>query len=59
VEPFQRLIAERRLLAHRYTGFWQAMDTFKDQQALEQLQAQGDAPWQVWKRPPRAAPAAG
>ena len=59
VEPFGRLIAERRLLAHRYTGFWQAMDTFKDHQALEKLHGQGDAPWQVWKQPAQRTPAAG
>src|SRR6185437_10405320 len=29
-EPFQRLISENALLAHKYTGFWQCMDTFKD-----------------------------
>jgi NDP-sugar pyrophosphorylase family protein len=38
------------LLAYRYDGFWQAMDTFKDRQALEQLYSDGDAPWEVWKR---------
>ena len=51
VEPFQRLIAERRLLAYRYEGFWQAMDTFKDRQVLEERHRLGDAPWQVWKQP--------
>jgi glucose-1-phosphate cytidylyltransferase len=50
-EPFQRLIAERKLMAYRYDGFWQAMDTFKDHQALEQLNLAGDAPWKVWQRP--------
>ncbi|HSS95393.1 MAG TPA: hypothetical protein VLK33_00105 [Terriglobales bacterium] len=46
-EPFQRLIAEKKLLAHKYTGFWQCMDTFKDKQRLEELN-QGSAPWKVW-----------
>lgn len=46
-EPFQRLIDRRALLAYRYTGFWQCMDTFKDKQALEELN-QGEAPWKVW-----------
>ena len=52
VEPFKRLIDARQLLAYRYDGFWQAMDTFKDQQVLERMHAQGEAPWQVWRRPP-------
>ena len=36
-EPFQRLIEKRALLAYKYTGFWQCMDTFKDKQHLEEL----------------------
>lgn len=50
-EPFQRLIAERKLVAYHYDGFWRCMDTFKDRQALEDLCASGDAPWEVWKAP--------
>lgn len=46
-EPFQRLIDKQALLAHRYTGFWQCMDTFKDKQLLEELN-QGAAPWKIW-----------
>lgn len=46
-EPFQRLIEKRALLAHKCTGFWQCMDTFKDKQRLEELN-QGPAPWKVW-----------
>ncbi len=48
-EPFQRLINERRLTAHRYDGFFVAMDTFKDKQILDELYSRGDAPWEVWK----------
>ena len=36
-EPFQRLIEKKALLAYKYTGFWQCMDTFKDKQHLEEL----------------------
>lgn len=48
-EPFQRLIDQRALLAYKYTGFWQCMDTFKDKQQLEELN-QTSAPWKIWKR---------
>jgi glucose-1-phosphate cytidylyltransferase len=48
--PFSRLISERRLGAYRYRGFWMAMDTFKDKQALDVLYEQGNAPWEVWRR---------
>ena len=48
-EPFQRLIQQQALLAYKYTGFWQCMDTFKDKQRLEELaQGTGTAPWKVW-----------
>ncbi|GAB2955467.1 glucose-1-phosphate cytidylyltransferase [Hymenobacter coalescens] len=50
-EPFQRLIAQDRLLAHRHEGFWAAMDTFKDKQTLDELHAHGPAPWEVWRLP--------
>jgi glucose-1-phosphate cytidylyltransferase len=46
-EPFERLITRRALLAQKYSGFWQCMDTFKDKQHLEELN-QGAAPWKVW-----------
>ena len=58
-EPFTRLIDERQLAAHRHTGFWHSMDTFKDRQALEDRHSRGDAPWLVWKSPSRVEPAAG
>jgi glucose-1-phosphate cytidylyltransferase len=48
-EPFQRLIEKQALLAQKYDGFWQCMDTFKDKQRLEELN-QGAAPWKVWDR---------
>jgi glucose-1-phosphate cytidylyltransferase len=46
-EPFERLIQQRRLLAHKCTGFWQCMDTFKDKQRLEELN-DTRPPWKVW-----------
>ena len=47
-EPFQRLVACQRLTAYEYDGFWMSMDTFKDRQQLEDIYAQGSAPWEVW-----------
>ncbi|NIA25986.1 MAG: glucose-1-phosphate cytidylyltransferase [Gammaproteobacteria bacterium] len=48
VEPFARLIKDHQLTAHRHTGFWAPMDTFKDKQLLDDLYRNGHAPWQVW-----------
>lgn len=47
-EPFERLIAEQRLLAFPFDGFWRPMDTFKDKVELDRIAAVGDPPWQVW-----------
>jgi glucose-1-phosphate cytidylyltransferase len=47
-EPFQRLVAARRLAAYEYDGFWMSMDTFKDRQQLEEIYATGRAPWELW-----------
>jgi glucose-1-phosphate cytidylyltransferase len=49
-EPFQRLIAERKLYAHRYEGFWKAMDTFKDKITFDRMDGTGDRPWEVWRQ---------
>jgi glucose-1-phosphate cytidylyltransferase len=50
-EPFQRLIQEQQLVAYKYSGFWAAMDTFKEKQRLEDIFMGGNAPWEVWKSP--------
>ncbi len=47
---FPRLIAERQLAAYDYTGFWKAMDTFKDKVELDKLVGKGNPPWEVWRR---------
>jgi glucose-1-phosphate cytidylyltransferase len=49
LEPFQRLIREKQLMAYEHNGFYASMDTFKDKQQLDDLYARGDAPWVVWK----------
>jgi glucose-1-phosphate cytidylyltransferase len=50
-QPFRRLITEQQLFAYRYTGFWACMDTFKDKQRFDDMEARGDTPWQVWRDP--------
>ena len=50
LEPFDRLIAKRELLAYPFDGFWRNMDTFKDKQDLDDMLAKDQAPWQVWNR---------
>jgi glucose-1-phosphate cytidylyltransferase len=45
---FDRLVPQRRLLAHRYVGFWRAADTFKDRAELEDMFHRGQCPWMLW-----------
>ena len=49
MEPFRRLLQQGQLTGYAYDGFWASMDTFKDQQQLENLYSAGAAPWEVWK----------
>jgi glucose-1-phosphate cytidylyltransferase len=47
-EPMESLAREGQLSAFRHEGFWQPMDTLRDKLHLEELWAQGKAPWKVW-----------
>lgn len=47
-KPFERLIAQRRLAAFVWKGFWQCMDTFKDKITYDRMEARGNCPWMVW-----------
>lgn len=48
-QPLQRLAAEGQLSAYRHSGFWQAMDTLRDKNHLEELWSSGKAPWKSWR----------
>jgi glucose-1-phosphate cytidylyltransferase len=47
-EPLEILTARHQVHAYRHNGFWQAMDTLRDKQRLEELWASGSAPWKTW-----------
>ena len=47
-KPFQELSKQRELKAWRHDGFWQCMDTFREQELLNKLWETGRAPWKVW-----------
>ena len=50
IEPFRRLIAERKLATYKYSGFWACMDTFKEKQQLDELCAKSAGPWEAWEQ---------
>jgi glucose-1-phosphate cytidylyltransferase len=43
-----QLAAAGELSAYRHPGFWQPMDTLRDRTRLEELWANGQAPWKFW-----------
>ncbi|WP_342243469.1 glucose-1-phosphate cytidylyltransferase [Pseudomonas sp. OTU5201] len=46
--PLMQLAANDKLMAFRHRGFWQAMDTLRDKNQLNDLWYGGRAPWKVW-----------
>jgi glucose-1-phosphate cytidylyltransferase len=46
--PLENLSAENKLGVFKHHGFWQCMDTARDNELLENLWNQGNAPWKVW-----------
>jgi glucose-1-phosphate cytidylyltransferase len=48
-EPLERLAADGQLRAFRHQGFWDCMDTYKDAVELNDLWAEGRAPWKLWR----------
>jgi glucose-1-phosphate cytidylyltransferase len=47
-EPMRGLADAGQLSCYRHEGFWQAMDTLRDRNHLEQLWSSGQAPWRIW-----------
>ncbi len=50
-EPLENLAAEAQLMAFFHEGFWQPMDTLREQRLLESLWNSGEAPWKKWISP--------
>jgi glucose-1-phosphate cytidylyltransferase len=48
-EPLQRLAGEGQLMAYRHSGFFFAMDTYREYKYLNELWDNGQAPWRVWE----------
>ena len=46
--PLQKLAADGELVAYRHHDFWQCMDTLRDNQRLNQMWKEQQAPWKVW-----------
>ena len=47
-EPLEGLSTDGELSVYCHDGFWQPMDTLRDKNYLEELWANGNAPWKIW-----------
>jgi len=47
-EPMERLAADGQLVAYQHEGFFYAMDTYREYQALNELWSTNQAPWRIW-----------
>lgn len=46
-EPLQKLAQKGQLSTYKHTGFWQSVETLRDQLYLEELWKNGQAPWKI------------
>jgi glucose-1-phosphate cytidylyltransferase len=47
-EPLAELARDGQLSAFRHQGFWQPMDTYRENRMLNDLWDSGQAPWRLW-----------
>lgn len=48
-EPMEKLARDKQMVAYKHSGFWHCMDTLRDNQRLNQMWNEGNAPWKTWK----------
>ena len=48
-KPLENLAAEGQLMSYLHKGFWQCMDTLRDQNILNSLIDENKAPWIKWE----------
>lgn len=48
-DPLENLAKDGQLKAYKHHGFWQCMDTKRDHDSLEEMWANDEAPWFIWK----------
>jgi len=49
-QPLNQLAAEGQIAAYVHGGFWQCMDTYREQQLLTSMWNSGKAPWCMWQK---------
>ena len=46
-QPIDTIVKESELSVYKHTGFWQCMDTYRDNQQLNKMWAD-NPPWKIW-----------
>ena len=47
-EPLRQLASDGKLYTYKHNGFWKCMDTLKEKNDLNDMCANGTAPWITW-----------
>jgi glucose-1-phosphate cytidylyltransferase len=47
-EPMENLTKDSQIHAWKHDGFWQCMDTLREQELLTRIWNSGQAPWKIW-----------
>lgn len=47
-DPLKNMTNDKKACAYKHSGFWQPMDTLRDNQKLNQLWKENKAPWKLW-----------
>ena len=48
-KPLESMAIDGQLSAYKHNGFWQCMDTLRDQNILNSLIDENKAPWIKWE----------
>ena len=48
IDPVNKLIELKQLMAFKHYGFWQPMDTLREKEILENMWRENKAPWKIW-----------
>jgi glucose-1-phosphate cytidylyltransferase len=43
-----RMVANRKIIAYPYKGYWSPADTVKERSQLEEMYQRGNCPWMIW-----------
>ncbi len=47
-KPMEQIARTQQLKAYCHDGFWQCMDTYREQELFNQMWQADKAPWKVW-----------